>query len=133
MPDSVLRFDLEFDYSVSDSPYKGAYEFSPYTLDMKPSPAYRDIRTFYLKAGAGYQLHPVFDAVWSPFVKGPFRMNIYALNRSFIGNYWTMAEPSSCQCRHNKDSYSGRCLCRGWRKGCSILKKQYIKLIVECP
>lgn len=95
VPDSVLRFDLEFDYSVSDSPYKGAYEFSPYSLDMKPSPAYRDIRTFYMKAGAGYQLHPVFDAVWSPFVKGPFRMNVYASNRSFIGNYWTMAEPSS--------------------------------------
>lgn len=93
VPDSVLRFDLDFDYSVSDSPYKGAYEFSPYTLDMKPSPTVRDMNSFYLKAGVGYQLHPVFDAVWSPFFKGPFRMNAYASHRSFIGNYWTMDSP----------------------------------------
>lgn len=95
VPDSVLRFDLDFDYSVSDNPYKGAYEFSPYTLDMKPSPVYRDVNTFYLKAGAGYQLHPVFDMIWSPLFKGDFRMNAYASHRSFIGKYWSMAEPSS--------------------------------------
>jgi len=95
VPDSVLRFDLEFDYSVSDSPYKGAYEFSPYTLDMKPSPTFRDINTFYLKAGAGYQLHPVFDMVWSPAFKGAFRMNVYASHKSFVGNYLSMSEPGS--------------------------------------
>lgn len=95
VPDSVLRFDLEFDYSVAESPYKGAYEFSPYTLNMKPSPTYRDINTFYVKAGAGYQLHPVFDAVWSPLVKGPFRMSAYASHRSFVGNYWKMSDPAS--------------------------------------
>ena len=94
VPDSVLRFDLEFDYSVSESPYKGAYEFSPYTLDMKPSPTFRDINSFYLKAGAGYQLHPVFDMVWSPVFKSPFRMNVYASHRSFVGKYHTMANPS---------------------------------------
>ena len=66
VPDSVLRFDLEFDYSVSESPYKGAYEFSPYTLDMKPSPTIRDINSFYLKAGAGYQLHPALDLLLTP-------------------------------------------------------------------
>lgn len=93
VPDSVLRFDLEFDYSVSDSPYKGAYEFSPYTMDMKPSPTIRDFGKFYMKAGAGYQLHPVFDLIWSPEFKKPFRMNVYGSHRSFIGNYWTMNEP----------------------------------------
>ena len=37
VPDSVTRFDLDFDYSVFDKPYKGAYEFNPYLLSMKPS------------------------------------------------------------------------------------------------
>lgn len=97
VPDSVLRFDLEFDYSVSDSPYKGAYEFSPYTLDMKPSPTFRDVNSFYLKAGAGYQLHPVFDLIWSPSFKGPFRMNVYASHRSFVGKYWSMTGPGSLE------------------------------------
>ena len=29
VPDSVTRFDLDFDYSVFDKPYRGAYEFNP--------------------------------------------------------------------------------------------------------
>ncbi len=93
VPDSVLHFDLEFDYSVTDKPYKGSYEFSPYTVEMKPSPTVHDPDKFYLKVGAGYQLHPVFDMVWSPNFKKPFRMNVYASHRSFIGNYWRLFEP----------------------------------------
>lgn len=91
VPDSVLRFDLEFDYSVSDSPYKGAYDFTPYILDMKPSPTQRHNGRLYLNAGAGYQLHPVFDMVWSPALKNDsFRMNVYADHKSYIGRYWEM-------------------------------------------
>ena len=89
VPDSVLRFDLDFDYSVSDSPYKGAYDFTPYLLDMKPLPVERKVGKFYLNAGAGYQLHPELDLVWSPDLKSKsFRMNVFARNRSFVGQYW---------------------------------------------
>lgn len=89
VPDSVLRFDLEFDYSVSDSPYKGAYDFTPYVLDMKPSPTYRPSSRLYLNAGAGYQLHPELDVVWSPALKSKaLKMNIFAHHRSYIGKWW---------------------------------------------
>ena len=89
VPDSVLRFDLEFDYSVSDSPYKGAYDFTPYVLDMKPSPTYRHNSCLYLNAGAGYQLHPELDVVWSPALKSKaLKMNIFAHHRSYIGKWW---------------------------------------------
>lgn len=89
VPDSVLRFDLEFDYSVSDSPYKGAYDFSPYLLDMRPSPAVRERNRLYVNAGAGYGLHPQLDLLWSPILKGnSFRINAYARHRSYFGEYW---------------------------------------------
>lgn len=89
VPDSVLRFDLDFDYSVSDSPYKGAYDFTPYLLDVKPLPVVREAGRLFLKAGAGYQLHPELDLVWSPVLKSDsFRMNVYAHHRSFLGQYW---------------------------------------------
>lgn len=92
IPDSVLRFDLEFDYSVSDSPYKGAYDFTPYVLDLKPSPAFRNIGRLYLSAGAGYQLHPELDFVWTPALKSDaFRMSVYAHNRSYFGNWWNIS------------------------------------------
>lgn len=92
VPDSVTRFDLTFDYSVFDNPYKGSYEFKPYLLSMKPSASDNGESVFYLRAGAGYQLHPTFDMVLSPkFKNRHFNMDIYAQHRSFFGNYWTIA------------------------------------------
>ena len=95
VPDSVLRFDLDFDYSVSDSPYKGSYDFTPYVLEMRPSPVARDAGSLYVNAGAGYQLHPELDVVWSPLNKNnSFRMNVFARHRSYYGRYWDV-EPSA--------------------------------------
>ena len=37
LPDSVFKFNLDFDYSVKSTPYKGAYEFNPYLVQMRPS------------------------------------------------------------------------------------------------
>lgn len=88
VPDSVMRFDLDFDYSVFDRPYKGSYEFSPYLLSMKPSVSTDDAGRFYLRAGAGYQLRPELDLVWSPkFRDDSFTLDVYADHRSFIGKY----------------------------------------------
>lgn len=88
IPDSVTRFDLDFDYSVFESPYKGSYEFSPYILTMRPASHASYAKKFYLRAGAGYHLHPTFDMIWSPsFIKKNFTMDVYATHRSYIGQY----------------------------------------------
>ena len=96
VPDTVTRFALDFDYSVFENPYKGSYDFDPYTLSMKPSAADSGERKFYLRAGLGYQLKPELDLVLSPdFEKDAFNMDVYATHRSFLGNYWKLsAEPS---------------------------------------
>ena len=36
VPDSLTEFNLKFDYSVFENPYKGSYEFKPYNMDMRP-------------------------------------------------------------------------------------------------
>lgn len=87
MPDSVLRFDLEFDYSVFDNPFKGSYEFRPFLMDMDLSPAYSGEKSLYLRAGAGYTLHPELDFTWTPVRGRKFRMSLYARHRSYIGKY----------------------------------------------
>ena len=87
VPDSLLRFDLDFDYEVFEKPYQGAYSFKPYMLNMRPvKDAWRG-RKLYLKAGAGYTLHPQFEFVFSPEQSGPFQMSVYASHRSYFGNY----------------------------------------------
>ena len=88
VPDTVMRFDLDFDYSVFESPYKGSYEFNPYLLSMKPGSSGDSSHKFYLRAGAGYQFHPQLDLVWSPKIGKGFKMDVYANHRSFVGEYW---------------------------------------------
>ena len=85
--DSLQHFDLEFDYSVYDSPYKGTYDFNPYLLNTRPAPAPYSGKSLWLKAGAGYALQPVLDFVWTPGLKGRFRMSVYGSHRSYIGRY----------------------------------------------
>ncbi len=87
VPDSLLRFDLDFDYEVFSKPYQGAYSFKPYMLNMRPEKDAWRGRKLYLKAGAGYTLHPRMEFVYSPELKGPFRMSLYAGHGSYFGNY----------------------------------------------
>ena len=87
LPDSVFKFNLDFDYSVKSTPYKGAYEFNPYLVQMRPSARLSGEHTFYLKAGAGYGFHPEVDVVWNPVRKDNFRLNLYAMHNSYMGRF----------------------------------------------
>ena len=87
VPDSVTRFNLDFDYSVFEKPYQGAYEFRPYYVQLKPAPKPVTEEKFFLRVGAGYSLHPELDLVWSPIRKEMFRMNVYATHHSYFGRY----------------------------------------------
>ena len=88
VPDTVLKFDMDFDYSVNLSPFRGAYKFTPYAVDVRPEPSQDFGKTFFLRVGAGYPLHPLADLVVAPrFGKAPFTMSIYGTNRSYLGTY----------------------------------------------
>lgn len=87
IPDTVQQFDLDFDYSVFESPYKGTYEFNPYLLNMKPLSGNETPKKFFLRAGAGYTLHPELDFIWSPAMKGKFKISVYGSHRSYFGKY----------------------------------------------
>lgn len=90
VPDSLTRFDWNFNYSVFDNPYKGAYEFNPYFIEMKPDPVPYDGKNLYVRAGAGYTLHPEVQAVWTPTMKGRFRLTLYEDFKGYWGQYHDM-------------------------------------------
>lgn len=87
VPDSVTRFDLDFDYLVFEQPYKGADGFTPYVLNMKPTATVATLSDLYLNAGVGYTLHPTLDVVWSPLKSRVFKFDVYAHHRSYVGSY----------------------------------------------
>ena len=91
MPDSLLRFNLDFDYSVRNSAYQGAYEFKPYLVQLRPQARPSSEGTLFLRGGAGYGFHPELTAVWTPFSKGGFRVNLYGDHHSYVGKYHDIA------------------------------------------
>lgn len=87
MPDSVLRFNLDFDYSALSVPYRGAYEFKPYLVELRPTKRPSGESLLYLNAGAGYTAHPELDIIWNPVQKDYFKLNVYGSHRSYLGSY----------------------------------------------
>ena len=84
VPDSVTRFDYRFDYTSFDTPYKGAYEFRPYLVKLQPLPSAARAGRFYLRADAGYTLHPSLHALWTPVDSSRYSVNVY---NDFDGYY----------------------------------------------
>ncbi len=105
VPDSLMRFDYHFDYSVFDSPYKGAYEFSPYSVTITPDPRPYDGRKLYLRGGAGYTLKPELDLVWAALDRKRSAVNVFASGKGFYGNYRRIA-PTSFE-RYNNEFHKG--------------------------
>lgn len=95
MPDSVLHFNLDMDYTVQNTPYKGSYEFRPYLVQLKPEYRPSSEGKFYLRAGAGYGLHPEATLIWTPVRKEHFRMNLFADHASYIGKYHEITDQAS--------------------------------------
>ena len=109
VPDTVLKFDMDFDYSVNLSPFRGSYKFTPYAVDVRPEPSRDYGKTFFLRAGAGYPLHPVADLVFTPrFGKAPFTMSVYGTHRSYFGNYRACSLAPFLEGTQT-DSYKGYC------------------------
>lgn len=87
VPDSLLQFEYNVVYSVFDNPYKGSYEFKPYMIEMKPDARPSDEKKLFLRAGAGYTIHPELDFVFTPSSAKPFRVSIYDTFRGYYGGY----------------------------------------------
>ena len=87
MPDSVLRFNLDFDYSALSMPYRGAYEFKPYLVELRPTKRGSGESTLYLSGGAGFTVHPELTVIWTPVRKDYFKLNVYADHQSYMGYY----------------------------------------------
>lgn len=87
VPDSLYRFDYSFDYSVFETPYKGSYEFSPYQIKVRPEMRLYDGNKLFVRAGAGYSLHPQFELAWQILQEEDFAIGVFAEAGGYAGNY----------------------------------------------
>lgn len=89
VPDSLYRFDYRFDYSVFETPYNGSYEFSPYRIQVTPQARSYDGSKLFLRAGAGYSLHPQLAFACQMLQEKDFTIGVYADAGGYLGKYWT--------------------------------------------
>ena len=99
VPDSLYRFDYHFDYSVFDTPYKGSYEFSPYRVRITPQARLYDGNKFFLRAGAGYTMHPQFDLAGQMLEEKDFTIGVFADFGGYAGKYYS---------HETMDAFNGR-------------------------
>lgn len=109
VPDSLYRFDYNFDYSVFETPYKGSYEFSPYRIQVTPQARLYDGRKLYLRAGAGYTLHPQFELAWQMLQEKNYTIGLYADGLGFWGEYGGKA-PFKGHDLNGRVAVNGQCL-----------------------
>jgi hypothetical protein len=95
VPDSLYRFDYRFDYSVFDTPYKGSYEFTPYEIRVTPEARLYDGYQLYLRAGAGYTLHPQLELAWQALQREDLTVGVFADAGGYSGRYRTDAAAES--------------------------------------
>ena len=87
VPDSLFRFDYDFDYSVFESPYRGSYEFSPYRIEVRPEARSFDGHTLYVRAGAGYTFHPQLELAWQTLLQDNYTFGVLASLDGYAGKY----------------------------------------------
>ncbi|MBO4585774.1 MAG: hypothetical protein J5675_04145, partial [Bacteroidales bacterium] len=87
LPDSVTRFNYDFDYTVRNTPYRGSYEFKPYNVQLKPNARPVTESQLFAKLGAGYGFHPVAELVWTPVSSSNMHINLYGNYNAYLGKY----------------------------------------------
>lgn len=92
VPDSVTRFQLQFDYNVFANPYAGSYSFVPYVVNLIPEAAQYDGSSFFLRAGAGYTLHPELTAAYSKKLGKKTYFNVFQTLKGYCGPYHNTLE-----------------------------------------
>lgn len=95
LPDSVSRFNYDFDYTVRSTPYRGAYEFKPYNVLLRPSARPSTEGRLYASLGAGYGFHPEAEAVWTPVSSEKLHLNLYGDYHAYMGRYRDIAYDGS--------------------------------------
>ncbi len=108
--DSLSNFDLSFNYSIFDKPYKDLYEFSPLPSAELQNKVEEKYPVFLAKAGAAFPLAPFADICFQPHLKGGNTLHLNALYTGFYGKLGTMqTDPQSLEITKNNNAkaYAG--------------------------
>ena len=85
IPDSLLSFNLNFNYSIFDKPYKDLYEFTPLQSARLQGAAEEKYPVFMAKAGIGFPLAPIAEIYFQPQLGKSSRLSLKAFFDGYYG------------------------------------------------
>ncbi len=85
IPDSLSSFNLNFNYSIFNKPYRDLYEFSPLPSAQIQSKVKTENPIFLAKLAVGYPLTPDAGVWFQPRMKGGSTLQFNALYNAFYG------------------------------------------------
>jgi len=114
--DSLRRFDISFDYSIFNRPYRDLYEFSPYeSAAIKPAKdAHHPFS--YLKIGTQFPFQPSAELYLQAVTKKGFYAGIYADHDSYWGKIPSSVGEYSLDVRKMRNDFGGN-LKYAWKEG----------------
>lgn len=83
--DSLNRFDVSFDYSIFNRPYRDLYDFTPYETVQLSTVGRNRTPVFYAKLGTQYPWIPNGEIYLQTKPKNGFCAGLYGLHNSFWG------------------------------------------------
>jgi|LSQX01.1.fsa_nt_gb hypothetical protein len=114
--DSLRKFNISFDYSIFNRPYRDLYEFSPYeSAAIKPAKAPRHPIS-YLKLGTQFPLTPSAEFYLQAVTKKGFYAGIYADHDSYWGEIPSVAGEYTLDVRKMRNDF-GANLKYAWKEG----------------
>ncbi len=104
IPDSLSNFNLSFNYSIFNKPYKDLYEFSPLPSADLQGKVEEKMPVFLAKAGLGFPLTPLAEIYYQPKLKGGNTLQLNAAYNGFYGNLNTLSiDPKRLEIVKNKE------------------------------
>lgn len=68
--DSLYRFNMDFNYTIFNKPYRDLYEFSPVESANLPQLESKSFPSLVARLGIGYPLAPVAEIIYTPELEG---------------------------------------------------------------
>lgn len=123
--DTLQRFDVSFDYSIFNRPFKDLYEFSPYEAAQLKTIGRQSYPFLYARVGSQFPIMPSAELQVQGVTKGNFYFGLSANHDSFWGQVPSALEDGLMLSRDKMKNGAGVNMKYAWNTGEFLLAADY--------
>jgi hypothetical protein len=129
--DTLQRFDVSFDYSIFNRPFKDLYEFSPYEAAQLKTIGQQSYPFLYARLGCQYPLMPSAELQVQAVAKSNLYFGVSANHDSFWGDVHSALNDDVSLSRDKMKNGAGVNMKYAWKTGEFLLAADYDHAIYD--